>query len=263
MEPSALYIYLSKILPLLVLPIGIVIELSLVALVLLVKDRRKTAAVFLAAAILVLWVASMPMVAAGLMGKLERDFPAVAVQDIPAGQCIVLLGGVVGPAMAPRVDIDMLEAVDRVRKAAQLFHADKAAVIIVAGGNHPWSPFAEPEAESIKTLLLEWGVPAAAIVLEGTSRNTRENALNSIVLLEKLACGTPLLVTSAAHMQRSVAVFEKLGVTVLPVSADVRVIKKPNLTPLDFLPDAEALKMTTDALREWMGQRVYRVRGWN
>lgn len=52
-------------------------------------------------------------------------------------------------------------------------------------------------------------------------------------------------------------------VTVLPVSADVRVIKKPNLTPLDFLPDAEALKMTTDALREWMGQRVYQMQAWN
>lgn len=31
----------------------------------------------------------------------------------------------------------------------------------------------------------------------------------------------------------------------------------------DYLPDAGALKMTTDALHEWMGQKVYQWRGWN
>jgi len=83
-----------------------------------------------------------------------------------------------------------------------------------------------------------------------------------MVLTEKLHCDEPLLVTSAAHMKRSVAVFESLGVDVFPVSADVRVVKKPELTVLDFLPDAEALKQTTDAIHEWIGQWVYRMQGW-
>jgi uncharacterized SAM-binding protein YcdF (DUF218 family) len=60
-------------------------------------------------------------------------------------------------------------------------------------------------------------------------------------------------------MKRSVAVFERLGITVFPVSADVRVVKNPNLTVLDFLPDAESLKQTSDAIREWMGQKVYEM----
>jgi hypothetical protein len=30
---------------------------------------------------------------------------------------------------------------------------------------------------------------------------------------------------------------------------------------LDFLPDAEALKQTSDAIREWMAQKVYEMQG--
>ncbi len=260
---SILYIYLSKVLPLMVLPIGLVIAMSLVAFLFLLKGWRRTSLVFLISATSTLWISSMPIVAEALMGKLERDYPAVMMTEVPVSQCIVVLGGTVEPVLPPRVDIDMHEAVDRVRKAAQLFHAGRGRVIIVTGGNQPWSPFTVPEAESMKVLLLEWGVPAAAIVVEGASRNTRENARNAIVAMQEVACDTPLLVTSAAHMKRSVAAFEKMGVTVFPVSADVRVIIRLGLTPLDFLPDADALKMSTDAMREWIGQKVYQMREWN
>jgi len=246
-----------------VLPVGLVIELSLIALLFLWKGWRRTSATFLLIAVLVLWATSTPFVANMLLGKLEQDYPAVMITEIPARQCIVVLGGTVEPVLPPRIDIDMHAGVDRVRKAAQLYRAGRGRVIIVTGGNQPWSPFTEPEADSMRTLLLEWGVPAEAIVLEGASRNTRENAVYTIELMKDMDCGEPILVTSAAHMKRSVAVFEKLDVTVFPVSADVRVVENPDFTLLDFLPDADALNMTTDAMREWIGQRVYRMQEWN
>jgi uncharacterized SAM-binding protein YcdF (DUF218 family) len=258
-----LYIYLSKLLPLMVLPVGLVIELSLLALLFLFIGKRKVSAAFLVVALLVLWVSSMPIVAATLYGKLEQDFPPVVLADIPVSECIVLLGGVVEPVLYPRVDIEMNEAVDRVYKAAQLYRAGKGDVLIVAGGDQLRLPYEQPEAELVQALLVEWGVPVSAIVLDGASRNTRENAVNSSVLMEKLGCDTPLLVTSAAHMARSVAAFEKVGVEVFAVSADVRVIRNSGVTAFDFLPDAGALLMTTDAVREWLGRRVYEFRGWN
>ncbi len=45
----------------------------------------------------------------------------------------MLLGGPVGPAIAPRVDIEFNEAIDRVYKAGQLYLAGKGSVVIVAG----------------------------------------------------------------------------------------------------------------------------------
>lgn len=148
-------------------------------------------------------------------------------------------------------------------QGGSIVSAGKGEVLIVAGGNQPWAPSAPPEAESIQTLLLELGVPVSATVLDGASRNTRENAINSRVLLKKLGCGTPLLVTSAAHMARSVAAFKQVGIDVFAVSADVRVIRNSGVTVFDFLPDADAMLMTTDAVREWLGRRVYELRGWN
>ena len=258
-----MYIYLSKILPLLILPVGMATWLCLLALVLLWAGKRKTSITFLFVAVLVLWGSSMQLVAQTLYGKLESVYPPVQVLDIPASKCIVLLGGAVEPVMSPRVDFDLHDSVDRVRKAANLHRAGKAELIIVAGGNQPWMDFSQTEAQATEVLLMEWGVPATAIKLEGGSRNTRENAVNSARLLQQHRCGIPLLVTSAAHMPRSVAAFSKVDVDVFPVSTDVRVINTPNLTVMDFLPDAGALKMTTDAMREWIGQWVYRFREWN
>ena len=258
-----MYLYLSKLLPLLVLPVGVVFVLGFLALVLLVLGRRKSAAGFLSVALAVLWITSMPLVANSLYGRLEQTFPPVPMVDIPPGDCIVLLGGAVGPAIAPRVDTEFNEAIDRVYKASQLYLARKGSVVIVTAGNQPWAEPGPPEAELISQLLVESGVPRAAILPEGESRNTRENALNSKRLIELLACDSTLLVTSAAHMPRSVAAFEKVGVEVFPVSVDVRVVRASSPTVFDFLPQAGALSMTTDAMREWMGRKVYQWRGWN
>lgn len=258
-----MYVYLSKILPLLVLPVGLVLELTFLAFLLVLAGKKKSSAFTLVLAMALLWSASMPYAAETLLGRLERDYPAVMVTEIPRSKCIVLLGGSVEPVRQPRVDIDMLDGVDRVRKVAQLYREGLAQMIIVSGGNQPWSPFEESEAASVKTLLLEWGVPGEAIHLEKDSRNTRENAFYSVELLKSLACGTPLLVTSSAHMKRSVGAFERLRVEVFPVPTDIKIVDRPELTVFDFLPDAEALLMTNDAVREWVGQWVYKLNGWN
>lgn len=258
-----MYIYLSKILPLMVLPIGIVIELLFMALLLLWRGKRKSAAFFMVAAMSVLWCCSMPVVANTVLGKLEQRYPALALNEVPASDCIVLLGGAIEPIRPPRVDVNLLDAVDRISKTVSLYRAGKAGMVIVSGGNQPWMPQLKSEAEETRSLLMDWGVPASAIVLEETSRNTRENAVNTKILLDELECKTPLLVTSAAHMPRSVATFAKVGVDVFPVSADVRAVNSTDLVVLDFIPDTRALAMTTNAIREWTGQAIYRLRGWN
>ncbi len=258
-----LYIYLSKILPLMVLPIGIVFELLVIALLLLRRSKQKPAAFFIAAAIVVLWGCSMPIVANTVLGKLEQRYPALTLNEIPDSKCLVMLGGAIEPVQPPRVDVNLLDAADRISKTASLYRAGKASVVIVSGGNQPWSSKLKSEAVEIRTLLVTWGVPTEAIVVDETSRNTYENALNSRTLLRESGCKRPLLVTSAAHMTRSVDSFASLGIEVFPVSVDVRAIKTLRLTVFEFIPDTRALEMTTNAMREWTGQKIYRFRGWN
>jgi len=256
------YVYLSKILPLFLMPVSLVLILVLASLLLLRRGMMGTAGGVLGLALALLWLAATPFVAERSYRGLEAQYPPVSLADIPAGDCIVLLGGVVGPAIAPRVDMDLGEAVDRVYKSAQLQRAGKARYVVVTAGNQPWSVSPWAEADLIRDLLMEWGVPKDAVFLEGSSRNTRENALYAKNVIDSINCATALLVTSAAHMPRAVAAFREVGVNVVPVSTDVRVVSGGSLSAVMFLPDAGALAMTSNAIREWIGYWVYRLQGW-
>jgi len=257
------YVYLSKILPVFVMPITVVMVLVLVAILLLRRGMTRSTIGVLLAAVVVLWVAATPMVAGNLYRGLESRYPPIPMAQVPQADCIVLLGGVVSPPLKPRVDVEFSEAIDRVYKAAQLFRAGKARLLIVTAGNQPWSLSPWAEADLLRELLIEWGVPREAIFLEGSSRNTRENAVYSKNLIESIHCENSLLVTSAAHMPRAVAAFRAVGVSVTPVSTDVRAVEAGALAAMDFLPSAGALAMTTEAIRELIGGWVYRMQGWN
>ena len=84
-----MYVYLSKILPLFVLPLTVSIFLLLIALVLLRYKRRLPAGTSLALAMLLLWVSSMPVAARALYERLEAIYPPQAMDQIPDGDCIV------------------------------------------------------------------------------------------------------------------------------------------------------------------------------
>jgi uncharacterized SAM-binding protein YcdF (DUF218 family) len=64
------------------------------------------------------------------------------------------------------------------------------------------------------TLLSELGVPRDAILLEPSSRNTYQNAVNTRAILEVQGIDRVLLVTSAFHMRRAVAAFQALDVSI-------------------------------------------------
>jgi uncharacterized SAM-binding protein YcdF (DUF218 family) len=256
------YVYLSKILPNMLMPLSLAL-LLLVAALLARRSSHRFLRGLVGFALIVLWISATPLVAEFLLGRLEGHYPAVSVRSLPDNQCIILLGGVVGPATGPRVDLDLNASADRVFKVVELFRLGKGHTIFVTAGNQPWSGPVPTEAALIAELLVFFGVPADAIQLEGNSRNTRENVLNVKPLLEAAGCQNPLLVTSAAHMPRAVATFAALEIPVIPVATDFRVANGSRMALMDFFPDAQALVMTSDAIREWMGQKVYEWKGWN
>jgi uncharacterized SAM-binding protein YcdF (DUF218 family) len=66
----------------------------------------------------------------------------------------------------------------------------------------------------MKDFLISGGVPASAIVVEGRSRSTRENALYTKPILTALP-GRKVLLTSDYHMFRARLVFRKVGIEVI------------------------------------------------
>jgi uncharacterized SAM-binding protein YcdF (DUF218 family) len=71
-----------------------------------------------------------------------------------------------------------------------------------------------------------------------------------------------LLVTSAWHMRRSQAVFGKLGIDVIPAATDSFIPQLSSGFPFGWLPDVDAMMVSTRCIKEWIGLGVYRLRGW-
>lgn len=253
-------LFLTNVLRTLIFPLGFALLLALLALIFM--RFRRFARMVLAAAIVVLWAASMPAVAKFAALGWESAFPPAPTAERPQADAIVVLGGVLAPPAPPRITADYGDTVDRVFEAARLYKAGKAPVIVVTGGNLPWHPTPAPEAEYVAGLLTDLGVPRDALVLDGASTTTRENAVNTKAIFDARGWKTALLVTSGFHMRRAVATFAAIGIDATAVTADVDGTRPVYATVLDILPSVQALATTTLIVREAVGLAYYRLRGW-
>jgi uncharacterized SAM-binding protein YcdF (DUF218 family) len=253
---------LSKIATRLVYPLSISIALSVVALVLLARGRSRRAGICLFASLAILWVASTPIVGFALQASLEARYAPVSPEQAQSASAIVLLGDALTPATPPRNWVDLNESADRIVHASRLYRAGKAPLVVVTGGPGWRSSTIKDPAETTADLLVEWGVPRAAILLERASRTTYENAVYTREILDANGIDGPiLLVTSAAHMWRSMAVFESAGLRAIPAATDYGLGAIELSDPRVWIPDADALHDTNGAIKEYLGMLVYRLRG--
>jgi len=232
----------------------------------LVRRRRpKLFQITYIVSVSILAIAGCPIVDAWLTGSLEGQYPDLGADSYPSAQAIVVLGGTIHmPSMVHRAS-GIIAPSDRLLMALRLYHAGKAPLVVLSGGNNPL--FAEhvpeqSEADVMRGLLEEWGIPDAAIQLEGGSVNTRENALFSRKVLAGRGIGRIILVTSATHMPRAAATFRKVGFEVVAAPADFQSGWGKQNTMVRWIPEAGALIGSSRAIREWVGQWVYRLRGW-
>jgi uncharacterized SAM-binding protein YcdF (DUF218 family) len=263
-----MFVFLSKFLPPLIYPIGLTLILLVLALILYRRRRLQRAA--LIAAVVILLVGSNHWVAYSLTRSLEWQY--LPSGEIPSADVIVLLGGGTDSADPPRPMVQVNGAGERVIYAAYLYKQGKAPVILATGGNVTFRG-ADPSTPALQmqSLLTFMGVPQSAIWLEDKSQNTYENALYCAQILKAKNITRVILVTSAVHMPRSVALFQTQGIQVIPAPADFTVTQGGwnDLTHatlatrvIDLLPSIGNLDMTTNALKEYIGSLVYRLRGW-
>jgi uncharacterized SAM-binding protein YcdF (DUF218 family) len=156
------------------------------------------------------------------MSRLEAEYPPVAIETMRKADVAIVTGGAVGQPLPPRLAADLGGAADRVFHAARILRAGKASHILVVAGNLPWLPAAASEAELIRELLVEFGVPDEVIVLETESRNTHENAVNAAAVFGEHGWESGLLVTSGAHIPRALAAFRRAGAEVTPAATDIQ-----------------------------------------
>lgn len=262
-----MFLFLSKLLPLFIYPLGLACLLLLAALVLVWKQPRWAVGA-IALALLLLLVGGNPWVTGQVVRSLEwRHIPPAL---LPQAEAIVVLGGGIKSASAPRPWIDVAEAGDRTIHGARLYAAGKAPLLILSGGRIDWREGGPPESSDMAALAMALGVPKAAIVEEPTSLNTYENAVNVKAILQQRSIRRILLVTSAMHMPRSLLIFQHQGIDAIPAPTDFLVTEQFDQEIentwqgriLSWVPQAKDLHLFSQALKEYIGIGVYWLKGW-
>ena len=253
-------LFINKILPVFVLPLGLGLLLILLGLVF----RRRWLAVV---GLLGLWGFSLPVVANFLLAVQEGREGRVPVERLERADAVVVLGGMILEVpVAPLGEWG--SAVDRFEAGVELWQAGKAPYLVFTGGWVPWRPTARPEGEILRERARRRGVPDPALLVTAGVGNTAAEALAVFELLYKEQAvaagrGAPriVLVTSAFHLPRATGLFERAGLEVQGYPVDFYRDAATRLAPHDFLPSAEALRNSEMVLREWLGIAFYRVTG--
>ena len=260
-------VFLAKFLPLFAYPLG----LSCIFLVaaLLVRRRQEWLKFCAAAAFAILWLGGNSWVSASLTRSLEWRY--LPPETLPEAEVIVVLGGGTNSPDYPRQIVEVGGAGDRVIYASWLYHQGAAPNLLITGGNISWMGSGSlTPAEEMASILMMLRVPQDVVWLETKSRNTYENALYSQEILAQKGIKRIILVTSAQHMPRSVGLFEKQGLEVIPAPTDYSVTERgwthlwePDLITQVFnlLPKVGNLAATTSVMKEYFAILIYRMTG--
>jgi uncharacterized SAM-binding protein YcdF (DUF218 family) len=251
-----LFFVISKLVETILLPSNLIGLLGVLGLLLLALHRRRSGAVLLVMATLLLAVVGWsPIGVAGLV-LLEDRFPQPTITGDVAG--IIVLGGEIDTHISSdRGAVAVNDAGERLTAAAELSQRYPDARIILAGGaNHLLFGQAKTESAYARDLLVAIGVSDSRIELEEKSRNTCEDAIESKAVVQPKPGEQWLLVTSASHMPRAVACFRAVDFPIIAYPVDYRTRGRADLKALSN-SIADGLEAADLAAHEWIGLVAY------
>jgi uncharacterized SAM-binding protein YcdF (DUF218 family) len=133
--------------------------------------------------------------------------------------------------------------------------------VIASGGRQDGAPPEATESGILKEWLVRGGVPEDRILLESSSRNTREQAQRVVPMLLERGWRRFVLITPAVHGPRAAAVFRAEGGDPVPAAApfwpeEVRGNRH------GWTPNGAALRATERATYDYLAWAYYWARGW-
>lgn len=253
--------YLSKATALLWQPLTWVAVLLVAGIVLLFlrseRSRSRGRRLCVAAAALLLVLGWQPL-PESLVRILEDTHP-VPDADLSRFTGMVVLGGVFGGDDG-RVhgQVALGCAGERVVLPVPLMNQYPKMQLLFTGGSAALFGNRRAEAEMAKTYFERMGTDMSRTLFEGRSRNTYENAMFSRDVPGVNPKAAWLLVTSASHMPRALATFQKAGWNVTPYPVDFYSQHETEWLSYSLFGGIEAWQL---ALREYLGLVVYKIAG--
>jgi uncharacterized SAM-binding protein YcdF (DUF218 family) len=254
-----MFFYLSKILAFLLSPLVWVFTLLLIALLSRHAGRSKK---FLIAGIVVFYLCSNSFV----VDELFRAWEPVTKDHDLSGEKFkgaIILGGL-GDIDLRLGKVTFGMAGDRLFQVLPLLQSGKVGHIVFTGGSGSIEFPEKREGIFIKKYLNKIGIHDSDLVIESRSRNTFENAIFTKHIFDSLNLkGRYLLVTSAYHMPRAMAVFKKAGYKDLEpyITNKSSGLRRFTLSHV-LIPDAGAVIALQSLIHEWAGYLTYKLRGY-
>jgi uncharacterized SAM-binding protein YcdF (DUF218 family) len=249
---------LSKLFWAIVQPLNLIVILVLLwALLLRLGERRISVRVLQAALGLLVTITVLP-IGQLLLIPLENRFPHPdSLPEQVAG--IIVLGGAIDTDVSAAHGIVALNNnAARMTEALALARRYPSAKLLFTGGSADIVGPKVLEAVYAKRFFLAQGLAPERLLIEDRSRNTWENASNSLSVVQPKPEENWLLVTSAYHMPRSVGIFRRVGWHVIPDPVDYRTEGKARIRSFALITRLEELNI---ALKEWTGLVAYSLLG--
>lgn len=251
----------SKLIGVLFLPLPLFLFLGIALILIFIEGKKQKIIALLP--LFFLFVFSTKVVSQTLLSSLEGNFPLVSEKDLPNAEIAIVLGGMVRTLSASESRPELSDSADRLIDAIRLYRMGKVKKLLFSGGSGELFHQEKKESTVAKKVMIDLGVEEKDILIESESRNTYENALFSKKILEEEKAKTVILITSAFHMKRSFAIFQKLGLGgVIPFATDYRSSSSDlNLWELLF-PSPNDLEISSFCIKEWIGIAVYAWKGY-
>ena len=190
------------------------------------------------------------------------EIPATPLSDLQGEYEVgIVLGGGADVMRKPHDRLFLNKSGERITQAVHLYRAGKIKKILYTGA-HPKLFVQElTDNEPVIRYYLDCGIPREDIIIESAARNTYENALFSAQIVD--SGKTHILITSAFHMRRSTACFEKAGIRVVPFSCNFNSAREDERFTVNMLiPSAEAMIRWDILIKEWIGTIAYKAAGY-
>jgi uncharacterized SAM-binding protein YcdF (DUF218 family) len=266
---DTIFFILSKVVQFCIEPLNWAILFVLLGLVFSLLRKPALCKRFLILALLDFFIIGWIPTSEVSLRSLEDSVAKTSLADLSHDEIggILILGGAIasGELGPERGEVSIGAAAERVTKGLELIRKHPDLPFIYSGFSGSITPKGVSEADAFKQLIAEQGIDEKMAHYENQSRNTYENVLYMKPMMEKFGIrGNDgklkpwLLITSASHMYRSIKIFQKQELSVLPLPVDYQTTQQLSWRSFDLIQGAQNWN---NLLHELIGLLAYWITG--
>lgn len=247
-------------------PLPIISYILLAGLVFLwFSKRQRPGKILVSTGVLLLFLISYSGVSNKLLKYLERQHNTLSIEDILSNDTIgkqnnINLIVVLGGGHAPDPDLPIISKLNyhslvRLVEGIRIFRELPGSKLVLSGGT-AFGTVAV--ADAMTDVARAIGVDDNDIIIERDSKDTKDQAK----IIKSFVKDDPfVLVTSASHMPRSMAMFKNLGMNPIPMPVGHRIKEYNHLGISSFFPKGNAIVKAEESFYEYLGICWAKLRG--